>query len=411
MKNDIQTLRDEGIKAIKKGQKIKGRALLKEYLKLNPKDTMGWLWLSSVVESHQDKVKCLKKVLSIDPNNKHAQIGLERIDAKNVAPLDTSKIQGQQENQRKKFPVFTVSLLSFLGIIICVLAIYSMSFLDDYLGLNQFAQKSTYTPFVQKPTYTPRNSTGRFELFPVRVDIGDAYNGWRIVDVTVGFYNGSNNLYTVEEHKIPRDAKLITAEGYLYDAKFEMDNSPRGVRRRVPLPFGFRYWTIYYEEYQESNFIEYYYRGEIAETTRLTELKIPGFGNFDLDSLSEIQYPVDDDYDNYYDQLPIINENNDVIVTIEKLEKVSCDSYCIKAYVLYENLHQGYERAHPTFFMHAINGDGMFGDFSASGIGTGGTLNPGQRVEQSMNVQLPKNSQNIYIYTSGDIEAVIPFGD
>ena len=69
----------KAINAIKKGEKESGRKLLTEILRADPQNEMAWLWMSTVINSLDQKEQCLERVLKMNPDNKNAQRGLENV--------------------------------------------------------------------------------------------------------------------------------------------------------------------------------------------------------------------------------------------------------------------------------------------------------------------------------------------
>lgn len=67
----------EGIAAVKAGQKERAHELLIRVVARDEQNAQAWLWLSSVVESLEDRKVCLENVLEIDPNNAPARKGLD----------------------------------------------------------------------------------------------------------------------------------------------------------------------------------------------------------------------------------------------------------------------------------------------------------------------------------------------
>lgn len=70
-----------GITAAREGHQAQARALLQEALQANPRSEQGWLWMSAVVETDDERRTCLERVLSINPHNQTAQAGLEKLEA------------------------------------------------------------------------------------------------------------------------------------------------------------------------------------------------------------------------------------------------------------------------------------------------------------------------------------------
>jgi hypothetical protein len=69
---------ERGIQAIKAGRGDIAEKILRRVVSLDELHELGWLWLSAVVPD-QEKITCLEKVLSINPHNRRAQMGLESL--------------------------------------------------------------------------------------------------------------------------------------------------------------------------------------------------------------------------------------------------------------------------------------------------------------------------------------------
>ena len=74
-------LMKQGIAAYKAGSKAEARSLFQEVLKLDRYNETTWLWLISVVETDDERIACLERVLEINPANDKARRGLERLSA------------------------------------------------------------------------------------------------------------------------------------------------------------------------------------------------------------------------------------------------------------------------------------------------------------------------------------------
>jgi hypothetical protein len=66
----------QGIAAAKAGDVQRAYDLLLKVVEVDEYNEQAWLWLSSVVESDQDREVCLENVLAINPDNKLAKVGL-----------------------------------------------------------------------------------------------------------------------------------------------------------------------------------------------------------------------------------------------------------------------------------------------------------------------------------------------
>lgn len=76
----------EAIIAIANGQRKRGRDLLTRLLRANQTNPDYWLWMSSVVDSHKERVYCLQSVMRLDPQNPIARQGLVLHGALTPAP-------------------------------------------------------------------------------------------------------------------------------------------------------------------------------------------------------------------------------------------------------------------------------------------------------------------------------------
>ncbi|HEY89313.1 MAG TPA: hypothetical protein G4N98_06215 [Thermoflexia bacterium] len=85
-----QSLLQQAIAAARAGRKAEAWRLLAQVLHQNQRNELAWLWLSSVVDSEEQRVKCLENVLMINPNNTAARNGLAQLQARiGAAPATT----------------------------------------------------------------------------------------------------------------------------------------------------------------------------------------------------------------------------------------------------------------------------------------------------------------------------------
>jgi tetratricopeptide (TPR) repeat protein len=76
------TMFEEALDAISKGQRGRARDLLTRLLRADQANPLYWLWMSSVVDTLQERVYCLESVLKVDPENAEARQGLVILGAK-----------------------------------------------------------------------------------------------------------------------------------------------------------------------------------------------------------------------------------------------------------------------------------------------------------------------------------------
>ena len=84
---------DDAINAIRAGNREEGRQILEEVLETDESNEDVWLWLSSVVETDEDREICLENVLALNPDNVVArQYGVlkEKMHKGRDAPLPVS---------------------------------------------------------------------------------------------------------------------------------------------------------------------------------------------------------------------------------------------------------------------------------------------------------------------------------
>jgi tetratricopeptide (TPR) repeat protein len=78
---EIQVWLDDGIAAANAGKRAEARELLLRVVNADENNVQGWLWLSGVVTTLEDREMCLQNVLTLDPGNEAAQHGLELVRA------------------------------------------------------------------------------------------------------------------------------------------------------------------------------------------------------------------------------------------------------------------------------------------------------------------------------------------
>ncbi len=66
-----------GIEATKAGEKDKARRLLEQVIEADQTKEMAWLWLSAVVDTSEERIRCLEMALKLNPANQDAKMALE----------------------------------------------------------------------------------------------------------------------------------------------------------------------------------------------------------------------------------------------------------------------------------------------------------------------------------------------
>jgi tetratricopeptide (TPR) repeat protein len=92
-------LLQDGIAAAKAGKNNEARMFLEQAVELDERSEQGWLWLSGVVDSLEERRICLEHVLAINPNNEHAQAGLRWLEQQAPPPDEspTAEISVDEE--------------------------------------------------------------------------------------------------------------------------------------------------------------------------------------------------------------------------------------------------------------------------------------------------------------------------
>lgn len=84
----------QAITTIKSGDKITGKQLLIEVLKADQHNEAAWLWMTQVVSTDAERIKCLQNVLKINPGNEAAKQGLAKFQQRQ-ASQQPPKIEAQ----------------------------------------------------------------------------------------------------------------------------------------------------------------------------------------------------------------------------------------------------------------------------------------------------------------------------
>ncbi len=87
----MNQLTQEGVAALKAGDKERAQKLFVAALEEDNDDLQAWLWLSGAVESDVDRLECLEQVLRIDPTHALASKGAAQLRARGVKPAEPVK--------------------------------------------------------------------------------------------------------------------------------------------------------------------------------------------------------------------------------------------------------------------------------------------------------------------------------
>jgi hypothetical protein len=90
---DVRQAIEQGVRAARSGQKSKAQAILHRVIEVEPEAERGWLWLSSVVDDDEERMRCLREVLRINPRNQAAVRGLQKL-----APAQLESLRIEEQN-------------------------------------------------------------------------------------------------------------------------------------------------------------------------------------------------------------------------------------------------------------------------------------------------------------------------
>jgi hypothetical protein len=77
-----ELLLQQGIAAVRAGQREEARVLLMRVVEADERSEQGWLWLAGVMDDPEDMRTCLENVLDLNPGNVKAQQGLAWIESR-----------------------------------------------------------------------------------------------------------------------------------------------------------------------------------------------------------------------------------------------------------------------------------------------------------------------------------------
>lgn len=69
----------QGIAAARAGQHEAARSILQNVVRLDPRNEIAWMWLSSVAADDTERLFCLRKLLEVNPGNEFALKGLRAL--------------------------------------------------------------------------------------------------------------------------------------------------------------------------------------------------------------------------------------------------------------------------------------------------------------------------------------------
>ncbi len=165
MAQDIQGKIKLAIEAAQKGDRQTARKLLQEVVLADNSNEQAWLWLASVSDSLEDKRKCLRRVLQINPANTTARDGLTQIQARlagGETAVATSGDATEQTGPREinwaslGITLATIAAVALLGFTIFRILQNTLFLQDNNLSPFEVSQRMTQTAqALPTETFTP----------------------------------------------------------------------------------------------------------------------------------------------------------------------------------------------------------------------------------------------------------------
>ncbi len=63
----------------KQGNKDKARKNMRSFIKANPTEEAGWFLYAKITNDEEERIRCLKRIIDINPSNQQAQDQIDRI--------------------------------------------------------------------------------------------------------------------------------------------------------------------------------------------------------------------------------------------------------------------------------------------------------------------------------------------
>ncbi|HEY1011287.1 MAG TPA: hypothetical protein VGE07_01200, partial [Herpetosiphonaceae bacterium] len=86
---DMRAREEQGIAALKAGDKQRARELLLAVVEADDTNEQAWLWLAGAMDELEDQRTCLENVLHLNPGNEQARKGMEWLKRQNPALFAT----------------------------------------------------------------------------------------------------------------------------------------------------------------------------------------------------------------------------------------------------------------------------------------------------------------------------------
>jgi len=143
MDEDLLT---QGIAAAKAGNVQQARQLLDGAIRKNPNDERGWGWFFNVAANDEERIRCLREVLRINPNNQPVKKKLDELTSnspflqsqKPLPVIPNQLAQPSQKIEKRGLPTWEKILLPVLVIIALVTLSYLVFMISGPFVKNVF---------------------------------------------------------------------------------------------------------------------------------------------------------------------------------------------------------------------------------------------------------------------------------
>lgn len=114
----------QGIDAAKRGDKLAARRHLQQVLIADRNNEIAWMWMASVVDTLDERRRCLERALQINPNNERAREALRRLGG-NVPPstratTDNAPLAGYVPREERGTNPYIIGAAAVLVLVIGV---------------------------------------------------------------------------------------------------------------------------------------------------------------------------------------------------------------------------------------------------------------------------------------------------
>lgn len=111
---NLEQLMQLGVQATRSGNKANARMIFQQILERDRENERAWLWMAAVAETPTDRVRFLKTVLRINPNNQTALAELEKMKTRSA----TSNTQVIRYGAMVLILLLFLAVLAILALII-----------------------------------------------------------------------------------------------------------------------------------------------------------------------------------------------------------------------------------------------------------------------------------------------------